>query len=482
MDNNTGNGINGRRSASRATKLRRRRKRMNFLLMAVFALIVAVIVIVSPKEPLRRARRTIATEDENVSANGERLVDEYEGLVISEIMSANHSAVTDENGAYPDWVEIWNSSAKDISLYGLGLSDSSDRIRFLFPDVVLPADGRVIVFCSNTNQAVPGQPYHAKFKLSSIGESVYLYDPNAYLIDSCTYPILGTDESWSLTDEGFQAVSWFSPGFENTPEGHQKYRESVMTTGGALVINEVMADAITGLRDEDGELSDWVEIYNTTDAAVSLENYALSDNEGRPLKWRFPKGAVVPAHGYYVVFCSGKDKVEAASGVPHTNFRISAEQETIILSDSRGHVVDRVMIEHEGKDFEKKINKNNYLVYNLFDKHVKVSPDIRSSYQVIKSNLIIAGFFRYNNYFFNLNQEKEINEDDELKLGIISLNFTNDVNFGIYFDKKGINYNFNKKDILYNYIKNKLINPKNKNITLSLKHNEFLFIYFYFDN
>ena len=343
MDNNTGNGINGRRSASRATKLRRRRKRMNFLLMAVFALIVAVIVIVSPKEPLRRARRTIATEDENVSANGERLVDEYEGLVISEIMSANHSAVTDENGAYPDWVEIWNSSAKDISLYGLGLSDSSDSIRFLFPDVVLPADGRVIVFCSNTNQAVPGQPYHAKFKLSSIGESVYLYDPNAYLIDSCTYPILGTDESWSLTDEGFQAVSWFSPGFENTPEGHQKYRESVMTTGGALVINEVMADAITGLRDEDGELSDWVEIYNTTDAAVSLENYALSDNEGRPLKWRFPKGAVVPAHGYYVVFCSGKDKVEAASGVPHTNFRISAEQETIILSDSRGHVVDRVI-------------------------------------------------------------------------------------------------------------------------------------------
>ena len=139
-------------------------------------------------------------------------------------------------------------------------------------------------------------------------------------------------------------------------------------------------------------------------------------------------------------------------------------------------------IEHEGKDFEKKINKNNYLVYNLFDKHVKVSPDIRSSYQVIKSNLIIAGFFRYNNYFFNLNQGKEINEDDELKLGIISLNFTNDVNFGIYFDKKGINYNFNKKDILYNYIKNKLINPKNKNITLSLKHNEFLFIYFYFDN
>lgn len=345
MDNHTGNGIHGRRSASRATKLRRRRKRMNLLLLAAFAAAIVLIVLLTPKEPLRRATYTVAEEEGN-----ERLVPRYEGLVISEIMPSNRAAVTDENGEYPDWVEIWNSSDREIGLNGVGLSDRSDSIRFLFPDITLPADGRVIVFCSNTNQALPGTPFHAKFKLSSVGETVYLYDPNAYLIDSCRYPILGTDESWARTEDGFQAVTYFSPGFPNTPEGHQAYRESIMVSGGSLVINEVMADPLTGLRDEDDELSDWVEIYNTTGSAVSLENYALSDNEGKPLKWRFPKGAVIPGNGYYVVFCSGKDKVEQATGVPHTNFRISAEKETIILADSRGHVVDRVMIDNLPED------------------------------------------------------------------------------------------------------------------------------------
>ena len=343
---NTGSSLRGRRSASRAAKARARRKRLNFLILAGFVAAVALLVLVTPKEPLQRAVYTIASEDGQAAEEADRLVSRYAGLLISEIMPSNRAAVTDETGSYSDWVEIWNSSESSISLKGVGLSDRSDSIRFLFPDISLAADGRIIVFCSNTNQASPDAPFHAKFKLSSVGETVYLYDPNAYRIDSVRYPIMGSDESWALTESGFQSVSYFSPGYPNTPEGHQAYRESIMVSDGALVINEVMASPLTGLRDEDDELQDWVEIYNTTGNPVSLEHYALSDNEGKPLKWRFPKGATVPAHGYYVVFCSGKDRVEASSGVPHTNFRISAERETVILADSHGHVVDRVMIDN----------------------------------------------------------------------------------------------------------------------------------------
>ena len=257
MDGNKGNGLQGRRSASRATRLRRRRKRLNLLLLAGFAAVAALIVLLAPKDPLLRATRTVATEDGNTDG-GVRLVSRYEGLIFSEIMPANRAAVTDENGEYPDWIELWNSSSEPINLKGVGLSDRSDSIRFLFPDVTLPADGRTLVFCSNTNQTQTGSPFHAKFKLSSVGETVYLFDPNAYQIDSCTYPIVATDESWALTDAGFQTVTYFSPGYPNTPEGHQAYRESIMVSNGVLVINEVMADALTGLRDEDDELSDWV--------------------------------------------------------------------------------------------------------------------------------------------------------------------------------------------------------------------------------
>jgi len=384
MDTNTGNGIHGRRSASRAVKLRRRRKRLNLLLTAVFAAVIILIVLITPKDPLRRASRTIATEDQS-AGSGISLTGEYAGLLISEVMSANHTAVTDENGNYSDWIEIWNSTDQPISLNGVGLSDRSDSIRFLFPDISLPAGGRVIVFCSNTNQSMPGSPFHAKFKLSSVGETVYLYDPNAYQIDSCRFPILGSDESWSLTDEGFRAVSWFSPGYENTPEGHQAYRESIMVSSGTLVINEVMADPLTGLRDEDDELSDWVEIYNTTSSPVRLENYALSDNEGKPLKWRFPKDAVIPGNGYYVVFCSGKDKIEASTGVPHTNFRISAEMETIILADSRGHVVDRVMIDNLPEDCS--YGRNDAGSMQIFQVGTPGMPNNQQSFNQMDVNL-----------------------------------------------------------------------------------------------
>ena len=338
--------MQGRRAASRATKLRRRKSRMNFVLLAGFAALVVLLVLVTPKEPNRRATYSNATESGLVEGEGNEQLGAYEGLVISEIMPSNATAVTDENGKYGDWIEIWNSTDHIINLEGVGLSDKGDRIRFLFPGVSLEADGRAVVFCDNTNQSVPGRPFHAKFKLSSVGETIYLFDPNAYLIDSCKYTVMSSDESWALTEDGFQTTSWFSPGYENTEEGNRQYRESITVTDGSVVINEIMADPISGLRDDEDELCDWIELYNTTDRDISLAGLGLSDNEGKPLKWRFPEKAVIPARGYYLVFCSGKDRMDRVKNVPHTNFKISAEQETLILTDSKGYVLDRVMIDN----------------------------------------------------------------------------------------------------------------------------------------
>ena len=353
--------MQGRRAASRATKLRRRKIRMNFILLAGFAVLIVLLVLVTPKEPIRRATYSSGTESGLVGESENEELGAYAGLVISEVMSSNSTAVTDENGKYADWIEIWNSTDKILNLDGLGLSDKGDRIRFLFPNVSLEPDGRVVVFCDNTNQSNANRAFHAKFKLSSVGETVYLYDPNAYLIDSCKYPIMASDESWALTDDGFQTVTWYSPGYENTEEGNRKYRESITVTDGSVVINEIMADPITGLRDDDDELCDWVELYNTTDRDISLASLGLSDNEGKPLKWRFPDNAVIPAKGYYLVLCTGKDRMDRVKNAPHTNFKISAERETIILTDSQGHVLDRVMIDNLPLDCSWGRNENGQM-------------------------------------------------------------------------------------------------------------------------
>ena len=44
-------------------------------------------------------------------------------LVISEFMADNSATLADEDGDYPDWIEIYNPSQDDVSLSGWHLTD-----------------------------------------------------------------------------------------------------------------------------------------------------------------------------------------------------------------------------------------------------------------------------------------------------------------------------------------------------------------------
>ncbi len=280
----------------------------------------------------------------------------YDGLVISEVMAANNSAVPDENGAFSDWLELYNGTGADLDLEGVMLTNRTDRITFPFPSYTLEAGGRVVVFASDSYQLDPSRPFHGKFKISSAGDHLYLYDPNMYLIDELATPTLTADTSYALTavdEDGvrhYETTTYYSPGYANTEEGFVAYRAANSTETGALVINEICPDPKVGIPDEDNEIVDWVELKNNTDQPISLGGYFLSDKENKPMKWRFPDGATIPANGYYLVFCSGKDKLQQ-NGVPHTNFSISAERETVVLSDAYGRLVDRVSVENVPEDY-----------------------------------------------------------------------------------------------------------------------------------
>ena len=244
-------------------------------------------------------------------------------------------------------------------------------------------------------------------------------------------------------------------------------------------------------------------------------------------------------------------------------------------------------------ELNKKVKENNDLQSNnKINKYITISPDIRANYEIINNNLIIGEFFRYNNFYFNkdnnytegnitedndaYSDETSINDsyspilnitnntnntnsnytpdsnitnkennsnftndnntnynnkttnytnstndynnefnktanstdkysniysnnDDNLEIdddtdniefnkisndsfGFISMNFYEEKGFKIYVDKTGINYKNKIKNITVDIdeIKNKLIPPYN--LTLSLRNNEFLYIYFYLDN
>lgn len=55
----------------------------------------------------------------------------------------------------------------------------------------------------------------------------------------------------------------------------------------SLVINEVLADNNGGLSDEDGEYTDWIEIYNYGEGEINLKGYGITNDLEEPFIGHF---------------------------------------------------------------------------------------------------------------------------------------------------------------------------------------------------
>lgn len=74
-----------------------------------------------------------------------------------------------------------------------------------------------------------------------------------------------------------------------------------------VVINEGSNKNYLTLADEDGENSDWIELYNWSSSAIDLFGYGLTDDPSDPFKWTLPHISLLPGD-FMVVFCSSKDR------------------------------------------------------------------------------------------------------------------------------------------------------------------------------
>lgn len=101
------------------------------------------------------------------------------------------------------------------------------------------------------------------------------------------------------------------------------------------IISEFLASNSDGLQDEDGESSDWIEIYNPSSTDIDLGGWSLTDDSGDLNQWVFPT-VTIGANQFLTVFASGKNRT---SGELHTNFKLSADGEYLALVDSTNTVV-----------------------------------------------------------------------------------------------------------------------------------------------
>ena len=107
---------------------------------------------------------------------------------------------------------------------------------------------------------------------------------------------------------------------------------------GAPVITEFQASNSSTLADEDGDTSDWIEIFNPDTTAFDLGGCYLTDDPAFPIKWQIPAGTILNPSSFLVVFASDKNRAVAGSQL-HTNFKISSSGEYLGLIDSDGVTV-----------------------------------------------------------------------------------------------------------------------------------------------
>ena len=101
-------------------------------------------------------------------------------------------------------------------------------------------------------------------------------------------------------------------------------------------LNEIMPANSDNCRDEAGETDDWIELYNPTAAAADLSGYSLTDDSSRPRQSVIAQGLVIPAHGTILFWADGTP----AQGNDHLSFRLSKDEEEVVLYDSQERQVD----------------------------------------------------------------------------------------------------------------------------------------------
>jgi hypothetical protein len=108
-------------------------------------------------------------------------------------------------------------------------------------------------------------------------------------------------------------------------------------TGSELLISEFLASNQSSIVDEDGDHSDWIEIYNPCTPDVDLNGWYLTDDPSALTRWRFPSVHLKRGE-FLTVFASGKDRAVPGSFL-HTSFRLASEGEYLALVKPDGTTI-----------------------------------------------------------------------------------------------------------------------------------------------
>jgi len=296
-------------------------------------------------------------------------------LLINEFSSSNVNQLTDEDGEYFDWIELYNNSSSDINLNGYYLSDTASFLKkWRFPAVPVKPYSYLLVFASGKNRSAI--PVNYKTIIHWGDEWDYII-PTAEPGNSWKYS--GFDASlWGKGRSGFgigdnddstvlqnNIVSVFVRK-EFTIEDLGEIEEVVLSidyddgfiafvNGYEIARSNVGTASSIPFNYVTGSLSREATIYS----GGKPENYAINNprailKEGKNVIaiQGHNSGSTSSDFSLIPILTVGRNSTEISDSVPnyillkgrklHTNFKIDNDGETIILSKPDSTVVDSV--------------------------------------------------------------------------------------------------------------------------------------------
>ncbi len=255
---------------------------------------------------------------------------------VSELMVKNRATLPDEDGDFPDWIELENVSDSTVDLSGWQMRDSELKPCWVFPETKLAPGERLLLLLSG--KELPG---HVSFSLSP-GETLQIFTANGAPVQELLCPDGPADRSWLPDGQGgWTACLYPTPGLPNMPESYDALMEQ-RADEGPLVINEVCAFSRDPRWSGWVGSCDWIELKNISDEPVELSDYYLSDDADQRLLYQLPVGTLYPG-GLFLLKCSVEYSPEGSAPLCQA-FSLDSTADRVYLSRGDGSLTDYVAL------------------------------------------------------------------------------------------------------------------------------------------
>lgn len=134
-------------------------------------------------------------------------------VVINELMASNQTSISDQNGEFDDWAELYNNSQSAVDLSGWFLSDDLQNLtKYQFPNGIVLNPNSYLTIWVDDDEMQAG--LHTTFNLNADGEALVLTRPDLSIADQVIFGAQTTDVAYGRCPNGFGSFTFLQHSFD----------------------------------------------------------------------------------------------------------------------------------------------------------------------------------------------------------------------------------------------------------------------------